>query len=641
MLATTILSVKLNNSSITDQVKDDLGNPVAGALVILCRQLLTINQVITDASGIYKFENLPEAEYRVEIIIPGTPVLNTKDIALETDYVASDIVLDTTPADISLVVGGNGKSVSATVVSGGTGYSTSIPFYVTADDGYIGLANIDPATGSITSVETILEGSGSFTEIEVNSYDGKLPNFIGSQTYGTATTQTVEQVNELYTIYNNLQSTVGEDYTWATNLRYGSQVAWYLNPPGGHSIRGLGELIAKIHYSTNVQGTSDIPTTPSLCLAYIRTGDIRVYANSASDLLRVNQSNAYQLIASDDGGAGGTSRPSYMDLATWEAVLCEQPHDQNYIWPGGGTEWFPILWNQEPTFSQWYAQHSPGGYFDTFHAFAKQQAVSNTIQRRAPIDPVVTEPTPEKLSSFLDTMIGLLIFKSNKEELINAGNLYASAMSVNYTGAPAKDDLIPITITNNTGSSGLTQLDPYTAINYGIGLNNTSLTLGDLYYPYLNASGNPTSTNTGRSNPNWDPTITRADFEQAKGYLGVKYLPEPVLNSIGLGTLFNKIQSFDSTYGTAFAPSFAWAAAVTVVGLHEAGQVVGANKGGTSWAQEYEDFKNQVLGATTLTAPSVLHNRSFLVEESPANESFAFRHSWDSVGAYTITKVAK
>lgn len=608
-------SVYANRLYILDQVLDGDSIPIASATVVLYKNNKIVDQCATDAQGIYKFEDLQPGDYFVEIYTESTTSKLVVDFGTVTQPVLGRVVYSNIVPPTVAPVQTNGETTSVSITDPGEKYSSYLPPVITTPDGFVAKATVDPVTGTITGTTTLKNGTGSAqTATTYPTYDANLSYPIQNKTVGTLPVNQItnDDINDFYLSFIDAYAT---DTSSLTSLHYGSLYNWYQPPP----YLMTSKLVQKIHevYASPILNGVAI-SRHIKDIGYYPSGTATVYVGGSWAWLQ-GSCDCWSL--------------------THHASIAEP--------------WISVLMYQAQVITVSCEQNEYGAYYPVGENWlqgagthASYDAFMQSRQTYPPQYPVISktsEPTLlEAIVDVLDRAVGILLFRDFREALLQAGADYVGALALNYVGGPAKDDLIPIQVATPVGGPSLDQSNPYNAFVYGLGLSSgeNNLSLGSLYYPYLNGSGNPTSTNTGIPNPNYDPNCTTADFQQIKGYLGTKYLPEAVIAGSPMEPVFNAIQSFDAKYGTAFGTVFATTASIAVSGLHEIGQLIGSNAGGSSWAKEWSDFKEQSAGAITLTAPEYLHGKSFTVNATD-NPAYAFVHSWDSVGAYTITKVAK
>jgi hypothetical protein len=599
LLPTLLTSVTKQDTTIVNQALDTDGNPISGAVVVLYKNNIVVSSRIADSAGVYTFTNLPKGNYKIEFYNPvDLSAYLTNDFGtLSGKFVNTIKPVSASLPTLSPIVAG-GKTTGMTVTAGGAGYSSNTPPWITTDDGFIGKAVVDLVTGEILNIDTYVEGTGNPTTTTVqNNYDfnSSIPASItfgtpnGAQDGGAA-------LSQAYTEFNLFVQRIYDAF-WAFAYNKTGYTVLSGIKVGQKGISKLTEVVKSPPNSTGMGREKN--------MAYYPTGTMTVYSDNPSAL--------YNLLNVDFfDGRPGTSTKYNFQLYGSEVV-------ENI--PG------------KPYY---------GGIFSSYADFltAKEAALGSAQTVSPPVLPTSTASTSGKISAFLNDLINHLLFVQNSSALKTASLTYEASISSHYSGEPAKNDTTPIQIVNNTGASGLDQQEPYSAYVYGRGSYGDGLFLGQLYYPYVKENGEPTSTNTGIPNPNRDQSITDADFNAIKGYLGTKYLPTPVLDSIGLGDIYRQIQSIDSAFGTTAATTFATGSSLFASLAHELGQTL-ANP--SSWQKQAKDAAEQSFGALSDTAPAALWGRSFDVDGVPVGSgSYFYRHSWDAgTGAYTITKLAK
>lgn len=182
LTASIVLPQLKQNTSIVSQALNEDGSPAVDALVTLYRDDVEIALTITDAAGIYRFEDIIEGSYRVKIELKdGSDVLYVDYSEIGGTNIENVSFASITPASLN-VEQINGKTI-VTVNSGGTGYSKNVPPQIVTDDGYLGIAEVGN-NGTITSIETLNEGSGTSTTASIFTAP-VTPPFLGTQDFGS------------------------------------------------------------------------------------------------------------------------------------------------------------------------------------------------------------------------------------------------------------------------------------------------------------------------------------------------------------------------------------------------------------------------------------------------------------------------
>lgn len=182
LTASIVLPQLKQNTSIVSQALNEDASPAVDALVTLYRDDVEIALTITDAAGIYRFEDIIEGSYRVKIELQdGSDVLYVDYSEIGGTNIENVSFDSITPASLN-VEQINGKTI-VTVDSGGAGYSKNVPPQIVTDDGYLGIAVLGN-NGAIASIETLNEGSGTSTTASIFTAPVN-PPFLGTQEVGS------------------------------------------------------------------------------------------------------------------------------------------------------------------------------------------------------------------------------------------------------------------------------------------------------------------------------------------------------------------------------------------------------------------------------------------------------------------------
>jgi hypothetical protein len=305
------------------------GSPASSVLVLLYRENIFVDSCVTDAAGVYRFDNLPEGNYKVRI--------RFKDGSdpLYIDYTSSRSVLIsplstsiTTSATLSITSSGGSTIIGLS--SSGSRYSFYAPPLITTDDGYVGRGLVSFTTGSLTGISTIASGTGSATTAitstlsEPSRSDSASPfNSFSNQTYGSATgaPNGLALYNATNSFYTNLIPTYVDLYD-KIFARLGPVPAPWSDPPGVDQNRSAWVKKYDLLFGNQTAGIADYPYGISFiikCLAWYPAGYITIYGNSPDSINQLSRYDGFKQI-SYQYGEGVEGIAVYQ---IWNAVLID------------------------------------------------------------------------------------------------------------------------------------------------------------------------------------------------------------------------------------------------------------------------------------------------------------------------------
>lgn len=637
MLLTSIASVPgpEQNINIIDQVLNDDGTPAEGAIVSLYRDGLYVKSFTTLADGVYEFRDLIKAFYEIQIVFADEQGIVWRSLGKVTQSAESQFFkqLDIIPPVLNLEVENNQTTVS--IVTPGSGYDMNDPPVIAADDGFtaIGIVNL---AGQLTGLTSVFPGNG--TASIVNTFNiPQISNYIG--------------------YYGDQSQTGGESTDDYSSSFYDS----------------INAMIADIDWNSGPLGGR---------FSYFTSANINIGVGYEGDALTAL------------GGKPQTMFPNYQDKGLFAypaGTITYQANTTNFTppsaWKGGAFSGSGA--ELSVTFDVYqYGVIDYSGFFKTKNNRPPGQTPEYVYMLDIPENhPNVFLPEGwlEQLykpcgvkTSVYDFVLGMQEFAqaatdakryaSNLEKFeVNADNLFKNNIKINWNNlkllgtefinavslfnilGPLVDDDIPIQISNQLENAPSMNLNnPYAKFIYFNTIsksdrerfNAETTILTEQVYKYLNSNGIPTSTNTGIPNPSYNPSLSIQTFNEIKGYLGAKFLPQIVANQIGgvAGNLwnnfYNKTQIIDAVAGTNFSQSYVRTTSVIADFFHQAGQAATTGEVGKNWS----DFLQQSSGAFAGSAPQYLWGKTYM---TPATEyGYAWVHNWNNTtGAYTITKV--
>ena len=100
------------NVTIVNQALNSDGSPVTGAVVTLFREGIFVTTCITDAAGVYRFDNLVEANYNVKVTYPNGTLLWVDYTSSRGTLISPLSTSITTSASFTITTSGSSTTVS-------------------------------------------------------------------------------------------------------------------------------------------------------------------------------------------------------------------------------------------------------------------------------------------------------------------------------------------------------------------------------------------------------------------------------------------------------------------------------------------------------------------------------------------------
>jgi len=240
--------------SITGYVKDNQGNYVSGALVVLTQGEVqpdasnVVKSTTTDSTGTFQFYNLLPGNYGLAVWLNSTTV---RIIKKKFPYIETQVIFAGLDPENSISAADINPSIVGGLVTGivinnpGSGYSSVIPPIITFDGGYVGECTVDNPTGAITGVRTIKQGSAAtLTNTSTPSILTNITEKIENETEYPSTAGTSGATNNtFFDEWNNIEDL------------FSLQARWTNSPAPGSGLWSYGQILGLDG------GTWDITTT--------------------------------------------------------------------------------------------------------------------------------------------------------------------------------------------------------------------------------------------------------------------------------------------------------------------------------------------------------------------------------------------
>ena len=408
------------------------GSPVTGAVVTLFREGIFVTTCITDAAGVYRFDNLVEANYNVKVTYPNGTLLWVDYTSSRGTLISPLSTSITTSASFTITTSGSSTTVS--ISSAGSRYSYYCPPLVTTDDGYAARASVSFTTGSLTGLSGIASGTGSATtavtstisEPEPSSAKSTASTFANT-TYGTSTG--ADNGMAFYYALQDIYAAVNNDAEpWYSILmaRIGPAYPPWSDPP---SVSQNGSAWRKKYdYYFNTRLVTDgVSAIRAACVAWYPAGTVTVYGNSPESLNILRSYDGFSQISLQTGsGVEGIGV-----FRVWNMVILDlssYAHEIPSIPPG------LLAWNEYPL------PDFGCGWHNSYADFIAIRAAVNKRQTAYDRKKYKNYKTLDDLpASWFKTMMGLLGY-------VGLGNFAAAWLDhtryiVNYNSYFAMESL--------------------------------------------------------------------------------------------------------------------------------------------------------------------------------------------------------